>query len=96
MIWLHYHTAVQVRIPTPNYLVTVSSLFKCNCANFLDMIFKFGRKQNSYLNCQHLYYIFMKVSNLDAKVNLFIHTPTFSLNDVKLILEGGLLTQPIS
>jgi hypothetical protein len=43
------------------------------------------------MNCKHLYYIFVKVSNLDAEVNLFIHAPTFSFNEVKLILEGGLL-----
>ena len=60
------------------------------------MISKFGHKQNSYLNCKHLYYIFIKVSNLDAEVNLFIHAPTFSFNEVKLILEGGLLTQSTS
>ena len=80
----------------PIYQVTVSSLPKCNCAYFLDMISKFGRKRNSYMNCKHLYYIFVKVSNLDAEVNLFIHAPTFSFNEVKLILEGGLLTQSTS
>ena len=43
-----------------------------------------------------MYYIFVKVSNLDAEVNLFIHTPTFSFNEVKLILEGGFLIQSTS
>jgi hypothetical protein len=57
------------------------------------MISKFGRKQNSYLNYKYLYYIFIKVSNLDAEVNLFIHAPTFSFNEVKLILKRGLLIQ---
>jgi len=33
---------------------------------------------------------------LDAEVNLFIHAPTFSFNEVKLIMEGGLLTQSTS
>jgi hypothetical protein len=80
----------------PIYQVTVSSLPECKCAYFLDMISKFGRKCNSYMNYKHLYYIFIKVSNLDAEVNLFIHAPTFSFNEVKLILEGGLLTQSTS
>jgi hypothetical protein len=70
----------------PIYQVTVNSLPECNCAYFLDMISKFGRKRNSYMNCKHLYYIFIKVSNLDAEVNLFIHAPTFSFNEVKLIM----------
>jgi hypothetical protein len=80
----------------PIYQVTVSSLQECNYAYFLDMISKFGRKRNSYMNCKHLYYIFIKVSNLDADVNLFIHAPTFSFNEVKLILDGGLLTHSTS
>jgi hypothetical protein len=80
----------------PIYQVTVSSFPECNCAYFLDIISKFGRKQNSYINCKHMYYIFVKVSNLDAEVNLFIHTPTFSFNEVKLILEGGFLIQSTS
>ena len=40
-----------------------------------------------------VYYIFIEVSNLDAKMNLFIHAPTFSFNEVKLNLEGVLLIQ---
>ena len=80
----------------PIYHVTVSSYPKCNCANFLDMVSKFGRKCNSNMNYKYLYYIFIKVSNLDAEVNLFIHVPTFSFNEVKFILEGGLLIQPTS
>ena len=78
------------------YQVTVSSIPKYNCVYFLDMISKFGRKRNSYMNYKHLYYIFIKFSNLDAEVNLFIHAPTLGFNEVKLILEGGLLTQSIS
>ena len=67
--------------PQPSiYQMTMSSLPKCNCTYFLDMIFKFDRKRNSYMNCKHLYYIFIKVSNLDAEVNLFIHALTFSFN----------------
>ena len=60
------------------------------------MISKFGRKRNPYQNCKHLYYIFIKVLNLDPEVNLFIHAPIFNFNEVKLILEGGLLSQPTS
>ena len=80
----------------PIYQVTVSSLLECNCAFFLDMISKFGRKRNSYMNCKHLYYIFVKISNLDADVNSFIHASTFSFNEVKLIMEVGLLTHSTS
>ena len=78
------------------YQLTVSSLPYCNYLAFKDMISKFRRKQNSFMHCKHLYFIFVKVSNADPEVDLFIHAPTFSFNDVKLILEGGLLIQSSS
>ena len=58
------------------------------------MISKFGHKRNSYHKCKSLYYIFSKVSNLNPEVYLVIDAPTFSFNEVKLILEGDLLIQP--
>jgi hypothetical protein len=73
--------------------LTVSSLLECNCPAFKDIISKFGRKQNLFMHCKHFYFIFVKVSNVDPEVDLFIHAPTFSFNEVTLILEGGFLTQ---
>jgi hypothetical protein len=78
------------------YELIVSSLSECNCTALKDMISKFGRKQNSFLHCKHIYFIFVKVSNVDPKVDLFIHAPIFSFNEVKLILEGDLLRQSTS
>ena len=92
IITLHTKSELQPLI----YQLTVNFILECNCAYFLDMISKFGRKRNSYLNCKHLYYIFIKVFNLDPKVNLFIYAPTFSINEIKLIMEEGLLTHTTS
>ena len=78
------------------YQLIVSSLPECNFLAFKDMIAKFGRKQNSFMYCKHLYFIFVKVSNANPEVDLFVHAPTFSFNEVKLILEGGLLIQSTS
>ena len=80
--------------PTPTqsiYQLTVSSLSECNYPAFKDMISKFGCKQNSSLHCKRLCFIFVKVSNADLEVDLFIHAPTFSFNEVKLILKGASL-----
>jgi hypothetical protein len=52
--------------------------------------------RNSFLHCKHMYFIFVKVSNADPKVDLFIHAPIFSFNEVKLIIEGDLLRQSTS
>jgi hypothetical protein len=70
------------------YQLTVSTLPECNCPAFKDMISKFGRKQNSFIYCKHLYFIFIKLFNADPEVDLFIHAPTFSFNEIKLIIEG--------
>jgi hypothetical protein len=78
------------------YQLTVNSLPKCNCPAFKDMFSKFGQKRNSFLHCKHLYFIFVKVYNADPEVDLFIHASLFSFNEVKFILEGGLLTHSTS
>jgi hypothetical protein len=74
----------------------MSFMSECNFPAFNDVISKFGRKQNLFLHCKYIYFIFVKVSNVDSKVDSFIHAPTFSLNEVKLILKTGLLTQSTS
>ena len=79
-IWSRDHVAVQT------YTYTISLPTHC-CPTFKDMISKLIRKQNYFLHCKHLYFIFVKVSNLDPDVDLFIHAPTFSFNEVKLILK---------
>lgn len=73
------------------YQLTVSSLPECTCLAFKEMIGKFGRARNAFLHCKHLYYIFIRISNLEPYVDKFMHFPTFSFNEVKRILEGGLL-----
>ena len=47
------------------YQLTISSMPGCNCPAFKNMISKFCRKQNLFLHCKHLYFIFVKVSNVD-------------------------------
>jgi hypothetical protein len=71
--------------------VIVSSLPECNCPAFKDMITKLNRRRNSFFHCKHLYFLFVVLSKLDPELHLFIHAPTFSFNEVKLILEGGVL-----
>ena len=59
------------------YQLIVSSMPGCNCLAFKDMI------------STHFYFIFVKVSNIDPDINLFIHTPILSFNEVKFILKGA-------
>jgi len=36
------------------------------------------------------------ICGFDAEVDAFIHAPTLSFNEFKLVLESGLLTHPTS
>ena len=66
------------------YQLTISSYTNCTCPDFKEIIpFKYWK---------HLYYIFVKVCALDPELDLFIHAPTFSFNEIKLVLESGILT----
>ncbi len=78
---------------TTQYQITVSSLPECTCPAFKETMVKFGKKGSHFTYCKHLYYIFIKVCNLDPKVDLFMHAPTFSFNEIKLLHESGILTR---
>lgn len=68
------------------YHITISSYLACTCFAFGKTMTKFrGRTQFSY-------YILLKVCNRDPDADLFIHAPTFSFNEVNIVLEGGILT----
>ena len=53
-------------------------------------------REVDWIEANHLYFIFVKVSNADPEVNLFIHALTFNFNEIKFILEGALLTHSTS
>lgn len=52
---------------------------------------KLGRRGNPYKNRKHLYFILEWVSKLDVEMDLFMHAATLSFNEVKTILEKGVL-----
>ena len=83
----------------PNEFVnqlTISSLRDCICPIFKDIMSKFGKRGFSFKHYKHLYYIFVKVCNLDPQVGLFIHAPIFSFNEIKLVFENGILIHSIT
>ena len=80
--------------PSPTdfvYQLTVSSYPDCISLAFKATMSKFGRRGFAYKHCKHLYYILVKVCALDPEVDLFIHAPTFSFNEIRLVLERGIL-----
>ena len=80
--------------PSPTdsvYQLTMSSYPDCMCLAFKEIMSKFDRRGFAYKYCKHLYYILVKICALDPEVDLFIHAPTFSFNEIRLILEKDIL-----
>jgi hypothetical protein len=73
------------------YMVTIGSFPECSCPNFKEMSTKALGKRGQWANCKHLYFLFLVICRLDADVDVFIHAPSFSFNEVKRILESGIL-----
>jgi hypothetical protein len=48
-------------------------------------------RRGQWANCKHLYFIFIVICRLDAKVDDFIYAPCFSFNEVKGILVNEIL-----
>lgn len=74
------------------YHLTVSQLPACTCPNFKEMATKALGKRGQWANCKHLYYIFTVICGLDSESDTFMHVASFSFNEVKRVLESGLLT----
>lgn len=77
------------------YDLTISQLLGCTCLNFKEMATKALGRYGQWANCKHLYYVFTVTCSLDPVSDTFIHAPSFSFNEVKRILENGLLIHSI-
>lgn len=73
------------------YMLTISSFPDCTCPNFKEMKIRCLGKRGTWANCKHLYFIFTVICNLQTTSEAFIHAPTFSFNEVKEVLLGGIL-----
>ena len=77
------------------YLITIGTFPECSCQNFKEMATKSLGKHGRWANCKHLYFVFTVISSLKSERDPFIHAPTFSFNEVKQILESGILAYRI-
>jgi hypothetical protein len=73
------------------YLITIGSFPECSCEHFKDMATKSLGKRGQWASCKHLYFVFTVIGSLNSDRNPFIHAPSFSFNEVKQILESGIL-----
>jgi hypothetical protein len=77
------------------YLITIGTFPECSCAFFKDMATKSLGRCGRWASCKHLYFVFTVIGSLKSKRDAFIHAPTFSFNEVKQILESGILAYRI-
>ena len=57
----------------------------------MEMATKAIGKRGQWANCKHLCYLFTVVCGLDSDSDTLIYAGSFSFNEVKRVLEGGLL-----
>jgi hypothetical protein len=77
------------------YLITIGTFPEYSCEYFKDMATKSLGKCGGWTSCKHLYFVFTVIGNLKSERDAFIHAPSFSFNEVKQILESGILTYRI-
>jgi hypothetical protein len=68
------------------YRITISHFPECTCPDFVNMDVASIGKRGQYINCKHLYYIFRYFCKMNCEDDKFIHSPSFSFNEVKQFL----------
>jgi hypothetical protein len=77
------------------YLITIGFFPDYSCEYFKDMATKSLGKRGGWVSCKHLYFVFTVIGSLNSKRDAFIHAPSFSFNEVKAVLESGILANRI-
>jgi hypothetical protein len=91
IVTLNFGTPLKVQ----QYLITIGTFPECSCEYFKDMATKSLGKRGGWTSCKHLYFVFTVIGNLKSERDAFIHAPSFSFNEVKQILESGILAYRI-
>jgi hypothetical protein len=73
------------------YDVIIKCYLACTCIDFVFMLSSSIEKKGKYVPCKHLYFIFAKRMSCDSKVDIFIHQPTLSWNEVYHLLQKNKL-----
>jgi hypothetical protein len=67
------------------YEVIVGCYPTCTCIDFISMLASSIGKEGKYVSCKHLYFIYAKRTNCNAK-KFFIHQPTLNWNAIHRLL----------
>ena len=78
------------------YLMTIGQFPDCSSPYFKEMPTKALEKRGQWSNYKHLYYIFTVICGLDPQSDVFIYAASFNFNEIKLVLQSGLLSHATS
>jgi hypothetical protein len=76
------------------YQITISHFPECTCPDFFNMAVASIGKQGQYVNCKHLYYNLSYFCKMNCEDDKFIHSPSFSFNEVKQLLVRIIIVNP--
>ena len=69
------------------YKVTINDFPACKCLNFIFMkSYTLTNSQKKWIYCKHIYFIFQRLMGC-TKDDKFIHCPTYTFNEVIMLLD---------
>jgi hypothetical protein len=68
------------------YQIIIDHFSKSTCPEFVNMPIASIGKQGQFVNCKHLYYMLCYFRKMNFKDDKFIHSPSFSFNEVMQFL----------
>jgi hypothetical protein len=68
------------------YRITMGMFPTCTCPDFVNMVVSAIGGRQQYVNCKHLYYLYRYFCKMDINDDKFIHAPSYSFNELKLLL----------
>ena len=82
--------------PTKNvYRITLGQFPTCTCLDFVNMVVSAIGGRQQYVNSKHLYYLYRYFCKMHVHDHKFIHAPSYSFNELKLILvSAGIIIFP--
>ena len=77
------------------YHIILGQFLTCTCSDFVNMVVSAIRGRQQYVYCKHLYYLYRYFYKMHINNHKFIHAPSYSFNELKLILVSiGIITLP--
>ena len=77
------------------YRITLGQFPTCTCPDFVNMAVSTIGGRQQYVNCKHLYYLYRYFCKMHIHDHKFIHAPSYSFNELKLILvSAGIIVLP--